>query len=543
MITLSKIKENNLPIIGATRCGDYEYIAKFDNRFPDDKICYKSDDYVLLLDGLVLNRSQIIKGRNKTNWAECVLDLYLEKGEKFFMCLEGSYVGALYDVKKDKWVVFKDHLGSYPVFYANTSQLFVSTDIACLYRMMKQNGITLNLDPIGIKMLFFCDLSIDGYTICQEVQWLHPGCYLVYENGEIAEKQFYEITRNEIHLSSEDEYLDMIEESFREAIKKQFSKDSEYGYKTITLLSGGIDSRIMVWISHQMGWNRQLNVTFANSGSYDETIARKIAMDLGHEWLFKPLEDANFMYLVDDCTMITGGNMVFSRMAHMRSMTSLINYEGSNFGVMHSGTKGEFLKGDEAYGGHTNDHCNYFLDFLKKLDVTPFLDYSDPEICTIVGRGLFNRWGIDQSPFMELGFFETTMKIPTKLRLNEYIYKKWISKRHSDANKYAWATTGLPYGSKRFNPQIPILNCYLHQLPNYLGYKMGRHGFGMNPYAKFYNNNNIGLRSFYDSYAQYLEAIADEDIRTEIKSSLESDNIYRKFRAVTILSAVKLFFL
>lgn len=541
MITLSKIKENNLPVIGATRCGDYEYIAKFDNRFPDDKICYKSDDYVLLLDGLVLNRSQILKGRNKTNWAECVLDLYLEKGEKFFMNLEGSYVGALYDVKKDKWVVFKDHLGSFPVFYANTGQLFVSTDIACLYRMMKQSGITLNLDPIGIKMLFFCDLSIDGYTICQEVKWLHPGCYLVYENGQIAEKQFYEITRNEIHLSSEDEYLDMIDESFCDAIKKQFSKDSEYGYKTITLLSGGIDSRIMVWISHQMGWNKQLNVTFANSGSYDETIARQIAMDLGHEWLFKPLEDANFMYLVDDCSMITGGNMVFSRMAHMRSMTSLINYEGANFGVMHSGTKGEFLKGDEAAGGH-NGSSNYYMDFLKKNHVKPSIEYDDPEVFTIYSRELFNKWGIDQSPFMELGFFETTMRIPNQLRLTEYIYKQWICKRHPDANKYAWATTGLPYGSKRFNPQIPILNCYLHQLPNYLGYKMGRHGFGMNPYSKFYNNNNIGLRSFYDSYAQYLVAIADEGIRTEIKSSLESDNIYRKFRAVTILSAIKLFF-
>lgn len=542
MIAVTKINENIPANNKGIRFGDYEYVADYDNRFPDDKVCFQSDDYILLLDGLVLNRVQLLKENPKFVWAEYLIDLYRRDGEKFFAKLRGSFVGALYDVRRNKWIIFKDHLGSYPIFYANNNQLFVSTDIAYLYKLMKQSGIELKLNSTGIQMLFDCEMTMDGYTICNQVSWLHPGCYLVYEKNKIEEKQFYKIERNEIKLSSVDEYLDMIDEAFCNAIKTQFSKDDEYGYKTITLLSGGIDSRMVVWMAHQLGWNKQLNITFANSGSYDETIARQIAFDLRHEWLFKPLEDGNFMYLVDECTLKTGGNMTFTRMVHQKSTLSLIDFEGADFGVLHTGTKGEILKGDEAFGGHLYKNTNYYLDYLQKIGVTPFLDYSDPEVCTIItGRGLFNRWSIDQSPFMELDFFEMTLNIPTKLRLDEYIYKQWICKRHADANKYAWATTGLPYGSKRFNPKVPYVHCYLHQLPKYIGYKMGKNGFGMNPWLQFYNNN-VGLKSYYENYAQYLDVIEDDKVRDRIKNSLFSDDLVLKFRAVTVLSAVKLFF-
>ena len=541
MIAVSIINDNNPVNNKGIRYGEYEYVADYDNRFPDDKVCFHSDDYILLLDGLVLNRVQLLKENPKFVWAEYLIDLYRRDGEKFFAQLRGSFVGALYDVKRNKWIIFKDHLGSYPIFYANNGQLCVSSDITYLYNTMKQNGVKLNLDPIGIQMMFDCDLAIDGYTICKEVRWLHPGCYLVYENNRIEEKQFYEFTRNEIQLSSEDEYLDMIDEAFCNAIKTQFSKDDEYGYKTITLLSGGMDSRMVVWMAHQLGWNKQLNITFANSGSYDETIAHQIAKDLCHEWLFKPLEDGNFMYLVDDCTLKTGGNMTFTRMVLQLSSLRLIDFEGAKYGALHTGTKGEFLKGDEASGGHTNVNSNYYLDYLNKIGVTPFHNYSDPELFSIISREFFNRWGLDQSPFMELDFFEITMKIPTKLRLNEYIYKQWVCKRHSDANKYAWATTGLPYGSKRFNPKVPYLHCYLHQLPKYISYKMGKNGFGMNPWLQFYNNNK-GLKPFYEDYAKYLDAIEDDKIRDKMEKSLFSNNLVLKFKAVTVLSAVKMFF-
>lgn len=541
MITVLKIKEGNSSSQEMSCCGDYQYIAQFDNMFPDDKVYIKSDDFVLILDGMVLNKKQMLKNDSSLSWGDFLINLYKTKGEQFFAQLRGSFVGALYDVKKDKWIFFKDQLGTIPMFFSSTNHLFVSSDIADLYHRMKSCGIALNLDPIGIKMMFDEDVTMDGYTICQEIRRVHPGCYLVFENGIIKEKQFYEIKRNEFKLSCEEEYLDLIDESFQNAIKKQFSKDDEYGYKVITLLSGGIDSRIMVWVSHQLGWEKQLNLTFANSGSYDETIARQIAKDLRHEWLFKPLDDGNFLYNVDDCSNITGGNLTLARMAHIRSITSLIDHTVTNLGAIHSGSRGEFLKGVEAMGGHCNKDSNHYLDYFKKLGISSILDYSDPEVCTIINSDLFNTWGVQQTPFVELDFFETTLKIPAALRLNEHIYEQWICKRHPDANKYIWATTGLPYGSKRYNPKVPFVNCYLHQLPNYIGYKMGRHGFGMNPWNKFYENNK-GLKSFFDSYAQYLEAIKDEKIRIEIKNGLDSDVLSRKFKAVTVLSAVKLFF-
>lgn len=526
-------KENELFVNG------YRCIAKFNGRFPEDKIRFQSENYVLVLDGIVLNKQEIIK--NDELYTETIINLYQKYGEQFFKHLRGSFVGALYDKIKDVWIVFRDQLGSRSVYYSTNSGLIVSTDIEWLYYEMKHNNMDLHLDKNGIQTLFDFGITIDGLTICKEVRRVHPGCYLVYENGKLSEKQFYEIRRNEVEYDSEDEYLDLIDEAYKEAVKRQFGKDDENGYKTITCLSGGVDSRMMVWISHQLGWQRQLNITFSNSGWYDETIARQIAKDLHHEWLFKPLDDAQFLYDVDKASCITGGNSSFIGVLHMRSLTGLINFEGAHLGSLHTGSQGEVFKGEAVASGLVNKGGNRYAQYLKDIGIESIIDYSDAEVATIINKYLFIAQGESLSPLLELDFFEKILSIPAKLRKDEYIYKQWIKKRYPDANKYDWATTGLPYGSKRFNPVLPIAHCHLHQLPKYLKYKLGYGGYGMNPWNQFYNSDK-GIKVHYDNYEKYLEAIDDNELKMKVKSYFTSSTLSRRFKAITILSAVKLFF-
>ena len=542
MISLFERAERQVPSNSNELCFENFYCkADFIHRFSDDKIKFQTDDYLLVLDGIVLNKKGIMSESSKGCWLDCILDMYKAKGEQFFSSLRGSFVGILLDKNTKHCIIFRDQLGSRPVYYSSYGKLGgMSNSIAELYEEIKKYS-SLELCSEGVQMLLDFGITFDGYTIAKGVKMLHPGCYLVYENGEFVEKVFYTFKRDETKLSSEMDYVDMIDDAYREAVKRQFSKDDEYGYKTIACLSGGIDSRMTVWISHELGWKHQLNITFSNSGWYDETTARKISLDLRHEWLFKRLEDANFMTDVDSATRVTGGNRSYIGVVHSRSMTSLIDYDGGGYGILHTGSQGEVLKGEAVAGGVINKNDNRYLNYLKKLGINPMIDYSDPEIATTINKYLFIAQNDSMSPLLELDFFEQTLKIPASLRKDEYIYRKWVTTKYKEMNKYVWATTGAPYGSKSFNPYIKICGCYMRQLPKYINYKLGNGGFAMNPWNYFVEMNKE-IIPLYNTYSDYLDAITDVALRGRVADILKSNNLMNKIKAVSLLSAIKIFF-
>jgi asparagine synthase (glutamine-hydrolysing) len=63
-------------------------------------------------------------------------------------------------------------------------------------------------------------------------------------------------------------------------------KDDEYGYRYLADLSGGLDSRMNLWVAHEMQ-NRHMTVlTYCKEGYLDEIIARAIADHWKDEFLF-----------------------------------------------------------------------------------------------------------------------------------------------------------------------------------------------------------------------------------------------------------------
>lgn len=123
---------------------------------------------------------------------------------------------------------------------------------------------------------------------------MNAGKYIKIENNKFEIKTYYELDNTPNYNQTEDEIIDNINELFRNAVKLEFEKDKEYRYKHIVALSGGLDSRMTTWVAHDMGYTDQLNYTFSQSDYLDETIAKEIARDLEHEWIFKFLDNGVF---------------------------------------------------------------------------------------------------------------------------------------------------------------------------------------------------------------------------------------------------------
>ena len=66
---------------------DYQTSLKFHK----DKVNFENDDFYLLLDGVILNKKQLLENSHFSNWAEYLLDSYRKNGKHFFKIMKGSF--------------------------------------------------------------------------------------------------------------------------------------------------------------------------------------------------------------------------------------------------------------------------------------------------------------------------------------------------------------------------------------------------------------------------------------------------------------------
>ena len=422
------------------------------NKFMDDRVFLEDPDAVILLEGVVLNNHQLMAKYSIDDWAHCVKFMYHRNGDTFFNEFRGSFSGAFYDKKDDKWLIFTDHIGDKQIFYTETPNGYLfGSEIGFLVDARKKNGFSVSVDETGCYMSLTHGFCIDDKTLVNEVHKLIAGHYyrLTPEGFSICRYHQFDNTPDE--QLTEIEAVEEINRLFRNAIKLQFEKDREYGYRHIACLSGGLDSRMTVWVAHQMGYTDQLNITFSQSGYLDFSVAQQIAIDLHHDWLFKPLDGGDCIVVIDDVTPITYGSANFFGLAHGKSMEDLINYEP--FGIIHTGQIGDsiigtFFKKNEFNPEYRMGQSAYSLELIERLSGYHFQeDYQNEEIFCLYTRAFT---GADQglltfqensescSPFTDVDFLEFCYKIPLNLRFGHKVYFDWILKKYPEAANYVW---------------------------------------------------------------------------------------------------------
>ena len=531
-------------------------------KFKDDKIFFENENYVIILDGVVLNKKQLLTnregGKNLINeWTAYIVSQYENAGPVFFDSLRGSFSGLLYDKRKDLFISFTDHLGTKFIYYVKSNGvLFVSSMISECYAFLKQNNISYTLSKENAYLLLTYGYMLEGRTLCDKIHKIEPGCYLTFQNGTVEQHQYCLLNNTPNRTLSESEALEIYDEEFRRAIKLQFDKDEEYGYKHLVALSAGLDSRMVSWVAHDMGYTRQLNATFSQSDYWDEIVPQQIASDLNHDWLFKALDGGWWLENVDDITKITGGNVTYYTVAHSTSLTSLINY--NDLGLIHSGQLGDVVFGTHShYVPYKLGKGAYSEGFLDKLNNIQFQDYPNEEIGLFYTRylngtnnGIINNFNNTEfiSPWHDIDLLRNVLAIPLEMRFNHNLYFKWILKKYPKAENYVWEKMGT-----RFNRKLGMIPFSGHKVPiEQIPLKiMGRLGLvkrgtdgrqNMNPYG-YYIKTNKELKLWIDNYINNtIDLIEDKEIKVDINRIISSDNSLEKIQALSLLSAIKLYF-
>lgn len=523
-------------------------------KFEDDKIFYEDVDCIIILDGVILNKRRLLKNEA---WPRTVKEMYKSEGELFFNLFRGCFAGAFYDKMQDKWIIFSDQLGQkFIYYYREGKRVCCSSMMDEIYSTLKANKISYSLDESAAFMLLSYGFMLEQYTICKEIKKVRPGNYLIIKDGIVEEHNYYYLNNEPNFTRSEQETIEGIERLFCQAVARQFEKDKEYGYNHLCALSGGLDARMTSFVADELGYKKQLNFTFSQSDYYDDFLPKQMARDMKHEWLFKSLDNGIWLYDVDRITKVTGGNAIYYGLAHGDSLYRLLNF--SEYGIIHSGQLGDVIIGsktksnDEKYILGDGAYSDKYLIHLHGIEPPVF---SNKEIGCFYTRylngtnnGLQNIFNYNEtcSPFMDLDFLEFCLTIPNEQRFNHKLYKKWIIQKHPRAAKYIWETTHAKITTPTVSighKSVPITDIprkiYLKVL-DVIGH-LDNYKSGMNP-LKIYLEENLELRDTLYNYFSYMDCIQNIELREAIQDVKERGTSLEKIQAVSLLSAIKLYF-
>ena len=538
-------------------------------KFSQDKIFYNSERFFIILDGVIINKKELIQLYKEDNWTNCVIKLYEEYGDVFFSQFRGSFSGIIKDKHSKRTIVFSDHIGSKILYYIKGKEsFFVTSFMPNTYSYMKDNSLHYSMSHEGAYMLLCHGYMLDDMTICDQVKRIFPGHYLVLENDILSDKEFCKFSNKAINLSIRDS-VELLDSYFCKACKKEFDKDRECSYEHIANLSGGLDSRMTSLVADELGYKKQLNVTFSQSGYWDELIPRKITEDYCHDWIFKNLDSGRWLLDFEDIINTTGGNVLYYGQAHGNSLFSLL--DTSRHGILHTGQLGDVFVGRTYAGEPSNgDFAPYtILDraysskFIGKLSNYKLkFEHDNREIGIIYNRG-FNGMnnGIvciydkmeTYSPFLDIDFIRTSLSLPVIWQNKNSVYNAWIELMHPNFLKYGWESlNGHRINEKRirlFGRELykdEWKGLFLDKLLNLIGKKHklqnNKEKHSMNPIS-YYINHYPYLNSKLDYYfKENINFIQDVELKNDLMQLYNWGNGTEKTQAITLVATNKMYF-
>lgn len=533
--------------------GEYVFKYKTLNRFQNDKAFYEDEHILLILEGVVLNKQELLQKFDQSDMVGLVLSMRDRCGEAFFSKFRGSFSGCLFEKADESLTVWTNHYGDCPVFYSHKDDfLFVGSQFNYVLDAVRSYGLSVSADVSAVYCMLAYGYMDGGQTYVEGIKRLEPGHYLKYQNHELRIIRYWKLKEGKYDLSdsADEEILKTWDEHFRRAIQRQFGKDEEYGYKHIAELSGGLDSRMTTWVAHEMGFANIVNINFCQSGYLDELVAREIAREIKGEIILEPLDDARFLLDIDNMVCQNYGLSVYSGLTGGYRLFNHLNW--SEFGILHTGTVGDVVLGcilsseDELHDLKPAGLDNPKQECLIE-DRTVWNDFSDQEEYFIFTRGFHGAATSHiyrghttsvASPFLDVDVLEFAMSIPVSRRANHKLYKKWVKEYYPRASDFIWEREGVPISATKASQYFSRFKKKIHRM----FISRGRADTGMNPadqWLREYPEIAEGLDSYFNANVEGLPI--DDELKQIAKKAYESGNAFQKTQVLTAVSALKQF--
>lgn len=525
------------------------------NKFPADQIFFSDTEQVCFLDGYVYHREDFIRPEGYHEWTDSFAFSLREDRKKHLSKLRGAFCGYHYEKETDRITVYTDQVSNKAVYYYCEKDGWILSDhLEYMVRVLRENGIAYDFDERAAQYMLTCGYMLDDSTFVTQIRRLLPGYYAEIAGGSVSLYRYYELPCGREEMS-EDEAVERIDSAFRQAVDREFAKDREYGYRHLVDLSGGLDSRMVTWIAHDLGYTEQLNVAYGRLGYLDQKISEQVAAALKHEYLHKPLDDLTWMYDVDEMTLKNNGAAICLGMTGGNRLLQALNTE--RFGIEHTGMVGDAILSTFYHDRALNDRAPAFgsHQYSNRLqydfDETILSDYRNQESFALMTRGILgaqssylirHHYVETGSAFLDVDFLEAVMTIPFEYRKGHHIYLKWIAKKYPQAAEFVWEKWGVkPKESQIFKRKVRTTGKLAEGCLRKVTHQPER--VSMNP-TDYWYKNDANVRKYFEAmFGQRIGSrLLSDRLRDDVKQLFIEGNFSEKTQALTVLSGLHLFF-
>jgi len=200
----------------------------------------------LVLNGEIYNhealrRELVTRGHTFRTRAdtEVLVHLYEDEGERMLQRLRGMFAFALWDRRRRRLFVARDHFGQKPLFYTeDAGRLAFASEIKAL---LAADPSLATMSPFALDQYLTLRFVQPPDTFFERIRALPPAHFLVHEHGTTRIERYWDLPYGPKWTYSEAETLERIDELLAETVALHLTSDVPVG----AFLSGGLDSTLI----------------------------------------------------------------------------------------------------------------------------------------------------------------------------------------------------------------------------------------------------------------------------------------------------------
>lgn len=234
-------------------------------------ICFNGEIYNYQpIKEMLIEKGHVFKSHADT---EVLIHLYEEKGEEMLNDLRGMFAFAIYDMKNKKLFAARDFFGIKPFYYGvfNNHMLFGSE----IKSFLAFPDFKKEVNTVALENYLTFQYSVLDETFFKGVYKLKPGHYLVYKDGKIDIKRYFQPKFKPEKAGLQDT-IKKIEDVMLDSVKTHKISDVEVG----SFLSSGVDSS---FVAATFKGDKTFTVGFDyekyNEIGYAEKLSEKVGID------------------------------------------------------------------------------------------------------------------------------------------------------------------------------------------------------------------------------------------------------------------------
>jgi len=176
--------------------------------------------------------------RTRTD-TEVLVHLYEDEGERMVQRLRGMFAFAIWDRRRRRLLLARDHFGQKPLFYTERAgRLTFASEIKAL--LASDPGLA-RLSPVALDQYLTLRFVQAPDTFFEHIRALPPAHYLVWEGAAPRVERYWDLSYGPKWTYSEAETLERVDELLAETVRLHLISDVPVG----AFLSGGLDSTLI----------------------------------------------------------------------------------------------------------------------------------------------------------------------------------------------------------------------------------------------------------------------------------------------------------